>query len=78
MDTLALPDSVFSREFPKIPLSQEQRVAFAKILETHCKECASCHAKQAEDIGWKLRVDKAITENKETIGNALAKATGRR
>ena len=78
MDTLALSDHVFGREFPEIPLSQADRATFAKTLETHCRECARCHAKQAEDIAWKLQVENAITKNKRAIRDALAKATGRR
>lgn len=72
MDTLALPDNVFVREFPGIALSQKEREAFAKTLEKHCSDCARCNAKQAEDIAWKLRVDEAIVENREAIGEALA------
>jgi hypothetical protein len=75
MDTLALPDSVFGQEFPEIPLSQAKRAAFAKTLETHCQECARCHAKQAEDIEWKLRVDRAFAENKQIIATLLPNAT---
>ena len=77
METLALSNYVFGQEFPEIPLSQDARQAFAKTLEDHCRECAPCHAKQAEDIGWKLRVDKAIDKNKRAIGDALAKAAGK-
>ena len=77
MDTLALSDHVFSQEYPEIPLSQAERGAFAKTLETHCRECARCHAKQAEDIAWKLRVEKTIAKNKRAIGDALTKAAGK-
>lgn len=75
MDTLALPDNVFAQEFPGIRLSLADREAFGKTLERHCTECAHCHAKQAEDIAWKLRVDKAIDENKEAIGEFLTETT---
>jgi hypothetical protein len=77
METLALSDYVFGKEFPEIPLSQDARQAFAKTLEDHCRECAPCHAKQAEDLGWELRVDKAIAKNKRAIANALTKAAGK-
>jgi hypothetical protein len=72
MYTLALPDSVFMREFPGIALSHKKREAFAKTLEKHCSDCARCNAKQAEDIAWKLRVDEAIADHREAIGEALA------
>lgn len=72
MDTLALPDNVFGREFPGIALSQKERKAFAKTLEKHCSDCARCNAKRAEDLAWKLRVDEAIDDNREAIGEALA------
>lgn len=71
METLALPDSVFSQEFPEIKLSHKDRQSFAKTLTTHCKECARCNAKQAEDIAWKLRVEKVMANNKEAIGAIL-------
>jgi hypothetical protein len=77
MDTLALSDRIFAREFPGIRLSQEEREAFAKVLETHCQECARCHAKQAEDIEWKSRVEKAFAENKQGVGELLVKAAGK-
>ena len=75
MDTLALPDDVFSQEFPGILLSHEEREAFARLLKTHCTECARCNAKQAEDIAWKVRVDKVIAKHKHTIGAILADET---
>jgi hypothetical protein len=77
MDTLALSDHVFGQEFPEIPLSQADRATFAQTLETHCRECAHCHAKQAEDIAWQLRVENAITKNKPAIRVALAQAAGK-
>lgn len=70
-ETLALPDDVFNQEFPGIQLSKRDREAFAKTLDAHCTECARCNAKKAEDIEWKLRVDKAFIENKQAIGNFL-------
>lgn len=72
METLALPDHVFSQEFPEIKLSHRDREAFAKVLNSHCKECARCNAKQAEDIAWRHRVEKVIVKNKETIAAVLA------
>jgi hypothetical protein len=75
LETLALPDDVFAREFPGIKLSQRDREAFARTLDTHCTECAHCGAKNAEDIAWKLRVDKAFVENKQAIGHFLTGAT---
>lgn len=75
MDTLALPDSVFSEEFPGIRLSHEEREAFARLLKMHCTECARCNAKQAEDVAWKVRVDKIIAKNKHTIAAILADET---
>src|ERR1041385_3075060 len=75
MDTLALSDHVFGQEFPGILLSHQERAAFAKRLETHCRECAPCHPKQAEDILWKFRVEKAIAENKQAIVDILTNAT---
>lgn len=71
-ETLALPDHVFNQEFPGIKLSQKDRETFAKTLDTHCKECARCNAKRAEDIEWKLRFDKTFAENKPVIGRFLA------
>ena len=71
LETLFLPDEVFVREFPEIPLSRRDREAFAKTLNTHCTECARCNAKKAEDIAWKLRVDQAFVENKDVIGHFL-------
>jgi hypothetical protein len=68
MATLALPDEVFSREFPDIPLSLNDRQAFAGVLQAHSRECAHCHAKKTEDIEWKQRVDKAIDKNKQLVG----------
>jgi hypothetical protein len=75
LETLALPDKIFAQEFPGIPLSQRDREAFAKTLITHCTECARCNGKKAEDIEWKLRVDKAIAKNKQAIGHFLADTT---
>lgn len=72
METLALPDHVFSREFPEILLSLEDRQAFASVLQTHSHECAHCHAKKTEDIEWKQRVDKALDQNKRLLGAWLA------
>ena len=77
IETLALPDHVFTEEFPGLQLSRQDRQTFAQILETHCKECARCHAKQAEDIEWKLRVEKAFAKNKRSIASALARAVGK-
>lgn len=71
-ETLALPDLVFQEEFPGIKLSKLDREAFTKTLDTHCTECARCNAKKAEDIEWKMRVDKAFVENKQAIGQFLA------
>lgn len=72
IETLSLPDDIFDQEFPGIRLSQQEREAFAETLETHCKECARCYAKQAEDIAWKSRVERAFAQNKEAIGDFLA------
>lgn len=71
METLALPDHVFSREYPEIPLSLEDRQAFANTLETHSRECAHCHAKKTEDILWKQRVDEVFEKNKRLISTRL-------
>ncbi len=68
METLALPEHVFNHEFPEIPLSLEDRQAFASVLEAHSRECAHCHAKKTEDIQWKQRVDEVIGKNKRMIG----------
>ena len=76
METLALPDNIFGHQFPGIPLSQNERQAFANTIQDHCRECAPCHAKRADDLAWKLRVEKAIANNKQTIGDALAKEAG--
>ena len=67
METLALPDEVFECEFPEIRLSHQERETFAQSLNGHCKECARCHAKRAEDLEWVSCVDKALAE-KDTIG----------
>lgn len=77
LETLALSDHVFGQEFPGILLSQAERLAFAKTLDSHCRECASCHAKKGEDIAWQLRVEQAFADNKQVIGDALAKAAGK-
>ena len=50
METLALPDSVFHQEFPGIRLTHRERKIFANTLKAHCKECARCGAKRAEDV----------------------------
>jgi hypothetical protein len=71
METLALPDHVFSLEYPEIHLSLEERQAFASALQTHSRECAHCHAAKTEDIEWKQRVDKAFDKNKRLIGALL-------
>lgn len=73
METLELVDSVFNEEFPGIRLTQDERKLFAKTLVEHCRECARCHAKQAEDTEWKLKVERAFAENKQTIGEVLIK-----
>jgi len=72
LETLALPDEVFAQEFPGITLSQNDREVFAKTLVMHFTECAHCNAKKAEDVAWKLAVDKAFVENKRTIGQFLS------
>jgi hypothetical protein len=77
METLALPDEVFEREFPGIRLSHQERETFAQTLNSHCKECARCHAKRAEDLEWESRVDKAFAENKETIGEFFSDIPGK-
>ncbi len=74
METLALPDDVFCQQFPGIRLSQEDRKAFAGLLEKHSTECARCHAQKTEAIEWAMRVDKAFAENKQTIGDLLINA----
>src|SRR5690349_16314639 len=71
METLALPDHVFSREYPEIPLSLEDRQSFAATLQAHSRECAHCNAKKTEDIEWKQRVDKTFEKNKGLIGALL-------
>jgi hypothetical protein len=71
-DTLSLPDDVFNQEFPGIKLFKRDRETFARILETHCTECARCNAKRVEDLEWKMRVDKALVENKQAIGHFFA------
>jgi hypothetical protein len=71
METLALSDDVFRQQFPGIKLSQDERQAFGGILETHCTECASCHAQKVESIEWASRIEKAFAENKEAIGDLL-------
>jgi hypothetical protein len=73
-ETLALPDAVFQEEFPGITLSKRDREAFLQTLDTHCTECARCNAKKAEDMEWKMRVDKVFVENKQAIGQFLAGA----
>lgn len=72
METLVLPDHVFSREYPEIPLSLEDRQDFANALQAHSRECAHCHAKKTEDIQWKQRVDEAFARNKQLIGALLS------
>lgn len=78
MDTLALSDKVFESEFPGIRLAQNERFAFASRLIAHCKECARCNAKQAEDIEWKLQVDNALDDNRELLAQVLTRAVGKR
>ena len=74
METLALPEHVFNSEFSEIPLSLEDRQAFASVLQAHRRECAHCHAKITEDIEWKQRVDKAIDKNKRLVGELMINA----
>lgn len=77
IETLLLNDSVFSVEYPGVKLGQEERKKFASVLEAHCEVCKSCGRKRTEDLDWQASVDTAIADNREAIGRALARATGK-
>jgi hypothetical protein len=79
IETLMLSDAVFTEEYPKVKLSEEERKRFARALETHCEiDCPHCGLKRASDLEWQNRVNSAIAENKEVIGEAIAHAAGKR
>lgn len=71
METLMLDDEVFSREFPGVQMTVDERKAFADALELHCEKCPHCNLKRAYDSDWQARIKKALAENKQIIGKAL-------
>jgi hypothetical protein len=78
IETLMLSDAVFSEEYPEVKLPQEERMSFASALEAHCEGCARCGLKRAYDLEWQARVNRALAENREAVGQAIARAAGKK
>jgi hypothetical protein len=77
IETLMLNDAVFSIEYPAVNLSSEERKNLASAIEAHCESCARCGRKRGYDLEWQSRVDRAIADNREAIGQAVARAVGK-
>jgi hypothetical protein len=78
METLMLEESVFAQEFPGAKLTFEDRKELSNALELHCETCNYCHRKRAYDLEWQSRVSKVFAENKQTIGQAIARARSKK
>lgn len=78
IETLMLSDAVFGEEFPDLALPAEERKRFANALERHCEDCPRCGLKRAYDLAWQARVNTAISENKEAVEEAIARALAER
>lgn len=74
IETLMLSDAVFSEEYPNVKLTSEERRRFASDLEAHCERCPRCGLKRAFDLEWQARVNSAFAENREALGQAIARA----
>jgi hypothetical protein len=77
IETLMLDDHVFDKEFPGVTLTAAERRALAHALEGHCETCPRCGRKRAADLQWQARLNRAIAENKQLVGEAIARAAGR-
>jgi hypothetical protein len=77
IETLTLNDAVFFIEYPTVNLSSEERKRLVSALEEHCEDCARCGRKRAYDLEWQSRVDRAIADNDEAFGRAVARAVGK-
>jgi hypothetical protein len=77
IETLTLNDDVFSIEYPTVNLSSEERKSLVSALEAHCEGCARCGRKRGYDLEWQSRIDRAIADNHEAIGLAVASAVGK-
>jgi hypothetical protein len=77
IETLRLNDSIFSEEFPGVQLSAAERKSFADAVESHAESCERCRAKKLADLDWQSTLDSALTENKEALGIAIARAAGK-
>lgn len=78
IETLMLDDHVFAKEFPGVAMTAVERLYLANTLEEHCETCPRCGWKRAADLEWQARVHRAIAENKQLIGEAIARAAGRK
>jgi hypothetical protein len=74
IETLLLDDTVFSQEFPDIQITAEERKELANALEEHSENCSRCHLKRSYDLEWQARVNKAFSENRQVIGEAITHA----
>lgn len=77
IETLMLDDHVFAKEFPCVTMTAAGRRDLANALEEHCETCPRCGWKRAADLEWQARVNRAVTENKRLIGEAIARTLGR-
>lgn len=78
IETLTLDETIFSREFPGVGMSVEDRRALCNDLEMHCEDCERCHLKRGYDLEWQSRVNRMFSENKEVIGQAIARAVSKK
>jgi hypothetical protein len=78
IETLMLSDAVFSEEYPQVKLSEEERKSFAYALEAHCENCPHCGFRRASDLDWQFQVNTAFAENREAIGQVIARAVGKK
>ena len=77
IETLMLDQTIFVKEFPGIEFPEEERKSFTRSLEAHCEDCVHCYLKRSYDLEWQSRVDRALAENRDAIGNALVHRSGR-
>jgi hypothetical protein len=77
IETLKLDDQVFAKEFPGVTMTAAERRDLKNALEEHCESCPRCRRKRASDLEWQARVHKAIADNKQLVGEAIARAAGR-
>lgn len=78
METLELDDTIFSKEFPKVRLTLEDRKTLTESLERHCESCSHCSLKRSYDFEWQSRINRAFIENKTVISKAIGYAAGRK